>query len=105
MGGRGGVGGMNVVPIWPLVQGAPVEPDADFDNRAHAVQPDNLATLIYTSGTTRNSKGVMLSHGNLTSCAVMASKEAEWELGDVYLSFLPLSHVTARHVDYVCYLH
>ncbi len=95
---------INVIPIWPLLQGAPVEPDADFDNRAHAVQPDNLATLIYTSGTTGNSKGVMLSHGNLTSCAVMASKEAEWELGDVYLSFLPLSHVTARHVDYVCYL-
>jgi long-chain acyl-CoA synthetase len=46
----------------------------------------------------------MLSHGNLTACAVMASKQAEWEPGDVYLSFLPLSHVTARHVDYVCYL-
>jgi long-chain acyl-CoA synthetase len=46
----------------------------------------------------------MLSHGNLTSCALMASRDAEWEPGDVYLSFLPLSHVTARHVDYVCYL-
>lgn len=94
----------NAISIWSLLEGCSVEPDAEFDSRAHAIQPDDLATLIYTSGTTGNSKGVMLTHGNLTSCAVMASKEAEWEKGDVYLSFLPLSHVTARHVDYVCYL-
>jgi long-chain acyl-CoA synthetase len=46
----------------------------------------------------------MLSHSNLATCAMMAHRDAEWEPGDVYLSFLPLSHVTARHVDYVCYL-
>jgi len=95
---------INVIPIWSLLQGASVEPDPEFDARAHGIQPGDLATLIYTSGTTGNSKGVMLTHGNLASCAVMASKQAEWEPGDVYLSFLPLSHVTARHVDYVCYL-
>ena len=32
------------------------------------------------------------------------SKAAEWPDNDIYLSFLPLSHVTARHLDYVCYL-
>jgi len=95
---------INVIPMWSLLQGATTAPDAEFDARAHNVQPDDIATLIYTSGTTGASKGVMLSHGNLTSCALMASKDAEWEEGDVYLSFLPLSHVTARHVDYVCYL-
>jgi long-chain acyl-CoA synthetase len=95
---------INVIPMWSLLQEATTAPDAEFDARAHSVQPDDLATLIYTSGTTGTSKGVMLSHGNLTSCAVMASRAAEWEQGDVYLSFLPLSHVTARHVDYVCYL-
>jgi long-chain acyl-CoA synthetase len=95
---------INVIPLWSLLEGASVEPDPEFDARAHAIQPGDLATLIYTSGTTGTSKGVMLTHGNLTSCAVMASKYAEWETGDVYLSFLPLSHVTARHVDYVCYL-
>src|SRR5215472_1340877 len=95
---------INVIPMWSLLQGATTAPDAEFDARAHSVQPDDIATLIYTSGTTGASKGVMLSHGNLTSCALMASKDAEWEEGDVYLSFLPLSHVTARHVDYVCYL-
>jgi len=95
---------VNVVPLWPLINGASTEPDPDFDKQAHQIKPEDLATLIYTSGTTGTSKGVMLSHGNLTACAIMASKQAEWEPGDVYLSFLPLSHVTARHVDYVCYL-
>ena len=95
---------INVIPMWSLINTASLEPDPQFDGQAHAIQPDDLATLIYTSGTTGTSKGVMLTHGNLTTCAVMASERAEWEPGDVYLSFLPLSHVTARHVDYVCYL-
>jgi long-chain acyl-CoA synthetase len=95
---------INVVPMWSLLDGASPEKDAEFDAQARQVQPEDLATLIYTSGTTGTSKGVMLTHGNLTSCAMIASKQAEWEPGDVYLSFLPLSHVTARHVDYVCYL-
>ena len=95
---------VNVVPMWSLLNGASVERDPQFDEQALKIQPADLATLIYTSGTTGNSKGVMLSHGNLTACATMASKQAEWVPGDVYLSFLPLSHVTARHVDYVCYM-
>lgn len=95
---------INVIPLWKLLDGASTEHDQEFEARAHTIQPEDLATLIYTSGTTGNSKGVMLTHGNLTACANMASRDAQWETGDVYLSFLPLSHVTARHVDYVCYL-
>ncbi len=95
---------INVIPMWSLINSASPEEDPQFDEEAHRITPDDLATLIYTSGTTGTSKGVMLSHGNLTTCAKMASKQAEWTPGDVYLSFLPLSHVTARHVDYVCYL-
>ena len=95
---------VNVIPMWSLINSASQEEDPQFDEEAHRITPDDLATLIYTSGTTGTSKGVMLSHGNLTTCAIMASKQAEWTPGDVYLSFLPLSHVTARHVDYVCYL-
>lgn len=95
---------LNVIPMWSLINSASQEEDPQFDEEAHRITSDDLATLIYTSGTTGTSKGVMLSHGNLTACAIMASKQAEWTSGDVYLSFLPLSHVTARHVDYVCYL-
>ena len=85
---------VNVIPMWSLINGASLEPDPQFDEQAHQIQPDDLATLIYTSGTTGTSKGVMLSHGNLTSCAVMASKQAEWDTGG-RLSFLP--SVVARN--------
>jgi long-chain acyl-CoA synthetase len=95
---------LNVIPMWSLIKDAPLERDAQFDAQARQITPEDLATLIYTSGTTGTSKGVMLSHGNLTACAVMASQQTQWTPEDVYLSFLPLSHVTARHVDYVCYL-
>jgi len=94
---------INVVPIWQLLNGASHEQDAQWEEQARSIAPDDLATLIYTSGTTGNSKGVMLTHGNLTSNAVMSTRYAEWLPGDLYLSFLPLSHVTARHLDYVCY--
>jgi long-chain acyl-CoA synthetase len=95
---------VNVVPIWGLLNQASTEIDTEFEQRAQTIQPSDLATLIYTSGTTGTSKGVMLTHGNLTANAVMASNNAEWREDDIYLSFLPLSHVTARHLDYVCYL-
>jgi len=95
---------INVVPMWGLLNQASTEHDTEFEQRAHAIQPSDLATLIYTSGTTGTSKGVMLTHSNLTTNAVMASKAAEWRDDDIYLSFLPLSHVTARHLDYVCYM-
>jgi long-chain acyl-CoA synthetase len=94
---------VNVIPIWSLLESSSQEPDPQFETQAHSIRAEDLATLIYTSGTTGTSKGVMLSHGNLTACANIASKAAQWETGDVYLSFLPLAHVTARHVDYVCY--
>lgn len=94
---------INVIPIWPLLNGASLEADPEWEAQARNISPDDLATLIYTSGTTGNSKGVMLTHGNLTSNAVMSTRNAKWEPGDLYLSFLPLSHVTARHLDYVCY--
>ena len=98
------VADVNVVRMWSILDEATPEPDAEFDAQAHQVQAEDLATLIYTSGTTGTSKGVMLSHGNLTCIAVESDRRSEWKPGDLYLSFLPLSHVTARHVDYVCYL-
>lgn len=83
---------------------APMERDSAFDARIAAAVPDDLATIIYTSGTTGISKGVMLTHGNLASNLAESGRSLEWQVGDVSLSFLPLSHVTARHVDYLCFL-
>jgi long-chain acyl-CoA synthetase len=67
---------------------------------APAVSPGDLATIIYTSGTTGTPKGVMLTHGNMASNLNCSLAEFPVRLGDVSISFLPLSHVTARHVDF-----
>jgi long-chain acyl-CoA synthetase len=48
-------------------------------------------------------KGVMLTHGNIASNLDQTARTLGWHPGQVSLSFLPLSHVTARHVDYLCF--
>jgi long-chain acyl-CoA synthetase len=83
---------------------APVDRDREFDAAAQSVIPDDLATIIYTSGTTGVSKGVMLTHGNIASNLEQTGQSLGWQPGQISLSFLPLSHVTARHVDYLCFL-
>lgn len=58
--------------------------------------PDDLASIIYTSGTTSLPKGVEISHRNLL-CQTQHSKEIfHWGTGDRYLSFLPLGHIFGR---------
>jgi long-chain acyl-CoA synthetase len=94
------VGITEAIPMHRLMHEGPLTRDAEFDARAKSVAADDLATIIYTSGTTGVPKGVMLTHGNMAS-NVACSLEA-FGIGhdDLYISFLPLSHVTARHVDY-----
>jgi long-chain acyl-CoA synthetase len=74
--------------------------DATFDAKMRKVQPEDLATIIYTSGTTGEPKGVMLTHGNLASNFTLSTVPFGFSERDVCISFLPLSHVTARHLDY-----
>jgi long-chain acyl-CoA synthetase len=77
--------------------------DADFDDAAHAIQPADLATLIYTSGTTGEPKGVLLTHGNIACNVNYSLAEFGLNATDFCISFLPLSHITARHLDYALY--
>ena len=74
--------------------------DHALEAAARAVSPDDLATIIYTSGTTGTPKGVMLTHGNMASNLNCSLAEFPVRPDDVSISFLPLSHVTARHVDF-----
>jgi long-chain acyl-CoA synthetase len=83
-----------------LMHEGPAARDTALDDRARAIVADDLATLIYTSGTTGVSKGVMLTHGNLTSNIEYSLKGFEFIGEQVSVSFLPLSHITARHVDF-----
>ncbi|RDH82348.1 MAG: long-chain fatty acid--CoA ligase [endosymbiont of Galathealinum brachiosum] len=61
---------------------------------------DDLASIVYTSGTTGRSKGVMLSHRNILSNAFAASSCNQWQSGERFLSFLPLSHMLERTAGY-----
>jgi long-chain acyl-CoA synthetase len=79
--------------------------DAVFDERVRQVKPEDLATLIYTSGTTGEPKGVMLTHGNVAANQNTNAVEFGFNETDSCISFLPLSHITARALDYVMYNH
>ena len=77
--------------------------DAGFDRRAYDVRAEDLATLIYTSGTTGEPKGVKLTHGNIASNINYSTDGFGMGQEDTCISFLPLSHITARHLDYALY--
>jgi long-chain acyl-CoA synthetase len=74
--------------------------DAEFDALVASVKPSDLATLIYTSGTTGEPKGVMLTHGNIASNTTYSSRGFGFSAKDGCISYLPLSHITARALDY-----
>jgi malonyl-CoA/methylmalonyl-CoA synthetase len=56
-------------------------------------QPDDLAAILYTSGTTGRSKGAMLTHRNLSSNAEVLKEYWGWRADDVLLHMLPIFHV------------
>ena len=65
-----------------------------------AVEPDDLAAIVYTSGTTGRPKGVMLSHANVVANVKAIAQRIAASSDDVFLSFLPLSHTFERTGGY-----
>ena len=62
--------------------------------------PRDLATIVYTSGTTGRPKGVMLHHHNILSVAYPSGKGLKVSPNDLFLSFLPMSHTFERSLGY-----
>ncbi|HEU0230160.1 MAG TPA: AMP-binding protein, partial [Burkholderiaceae bacterium] len=63
-------------------------------------QPDDVAAILYTSGTTGRSKGAMLSHRNLSSNALTLKTFWGWRADDVLLHMLPIFHVHGLFVAF-----
>ncbi|HKR65403.1 MAG TPA: long-chain fatty acid--CoA ligase [Thermoanaerobaculia bacterium] len=72
-----------------------------FEQSRASTKPDDLATLVYTSGTTGNPKGAMLTHGNIASNVMATHEFVPFGAGDVALSILPLSHILERMIDFL----
>ena len=71
-----------------------------FDETRAKAKAEDVATLVYTSGTTGNPKGAMLTHGNIASNVLATCKVLPIENGMTGLSILPLSHILERMGDY-----
>ena len=89
----------------PRLLREPSQDGVQLEKAARSVLPDDLATIIYTSGTTGTPKGVMLTHGNMASNIANSLNGFDVHPGQTSISFLPLSHVTARHLDFAMLYH
>ncbi len=90
--------GLKIVTLENSAEWLPEAPEAEF--QVIPENPNALATIVYTSGTTGRPKGVMLSHRNLLFNAFSSASCAAFYPSDVFLSFLPLSHTLERTAGY-----
>src|SRR5205085_1078238 len=83
------------LPAWVAGE-PPAAALAEVEARAAALRPDDLATLVYTSGTTGEPRGVMLAHRCIVDMARSCLQVFDIGEDDESLSFLPYAHVFER---------
>ncbi len=98
------------LPVYTLYQLSEIseplseEDKASIEGSVEEIDPDDIYTILYTSGTTGDPKGVLLTHKNIISNLYYTAKKTAGMLdpGDVFLTFLPFSHVLGKTDS--CYL-
>ncbi|MGI8408016.1 MAG: AMP-dependent synthetase/ligase, partial [Actinomycetota bacterium] len=94
----------DLVMTWDdfLALGSAVD-DATYQAATDDVKPEDLATFVYTSGTTGMPKGVMLTHGNIWWTATHSEQQIPIAQADGAraLSYLPLSHIAERMISHL----
>ena len=94
-------GGLDLTSL--LGEGASRRGDVPLERYRGKSAPNDLATLLYTAGTTGQPKGVMLSQGNLVSNFKSCGDVFPLGPDDLALAFLPLSHGLQRTIDHLCF--
>lgn len=85
-----------------LVRGRAERAGGNLLNARRAViEPSDIATIVYTSGTTGPPRGAELTHANLMATVAMITSVLSLGSDDRFLSFLPLSHIAERIVSHV----
>jgi long-chain acyl-CoA synthetase len=79
---------------------AGTDPIKSLEDQAVRTQPDDVASIVYTSGTTGVFKGVVLTHANIASNIQACDRLFDFHPGDVSMAFLPLAHIFERMIDF-----
>ena len=77
----------------------------ELEHRIRTITPESIASILYTSGTTGDPKGVVLTHANFVENARSGLQVFDIGPEDVTLTFMPLSHILARHSGaFACFM-
>ena len=95
-------GNGSIIPYDAFLALGETVPDHTLQAMIDAVHPDDIATIVYTSGTTGVPKGAMLTHDNATFTVQSVIMSSDLKEGEETFLFLPLAHIYARLITYTC---
>ncbi len=87
---------LSFAELLDLGRKAEIRERGTLDRRLEAIRPDDVAIIVYTSGTTGPPKGAMLAHRTILWTSELIGRVEPTDAGDELLSYLPLSHVAQR---------